>query len=353
MRKIKNIISILLAFMLLTSCTNGSKDIKKTYTYTDSTNREIEISKNINKVSPSGPLAEQVLISLVPEKMVTITQKNKNEEVEKILGNINELPESGQFFGKVPFNPETIAKENPDLIIDVGEKKKNMSESMDEITNKTGKAAVFIEMNLKDADKTYLELGKILGKEEKAQKLSDYIQKVNKELEDGLKKVKNKKTFIYLSGENGLKSNAKNSFQTQMLDMIGENVLVVDKEKPSSKGGVNEVSNEELLKLNPDIIIFGPGSIYDSVKDNPQFSELKAIKNNNYVEVPNIPYNWAGFPPSVNRYMGAQWLAKIMYPEIFKYNLEERTKEFYKLFYSYDLSTEEYNNITKNAFFKR
>lgn len=352
MKKLNKIILALTVMLLLISCNKSENIDSKTIYYRDSIEREVEIPKKIEKISPSGPIAEQVLISIAPEKMVSITKKSNNEDISKVLGNVNKLVESGQFFGKEPFNPETIATVDPDIIIDIGEKKKNISEGMNEITEKTGKPAVYIEMNFKDGPSVYKKLGDLLNEEDKGNKLSNYTEKILKEFEEGMNKVEKKKTYIYLSGKSGLQTNAKGSFQTQLLDMVGENVLVVDENKISSKGGSNEVSYEELLKLDPDIIIFGPGSIYNYVDKDPKMSQLRAIKNKMYVEVPFVPYNWVGFPPSSNCYMGCQWAAKLFYPEIFSYDLEERAKEYYKLFYSYDLSSGEYNNIIKNGLFK-
>lgn len=40
------------------------------------------------------------------------------------------------------------------------------------------------------------------------------------------------------------------------------------------------------------------------------------------------------------------WLAKTLYPNEFKdLNLEQKTREFYKKFYNYDLSNEELKEI--------
>ena len=37
-------------------------------------------------------------------------------------------------------------------------------------------------------------------------------------------------------------------------------------------------------------------------------------------EVPNGPYNWMGFPPSVQRMLGMMWMAKLLYPETVDYD---------------------------------
>ena len=96
-------------------------------------------------------------------------------------------------------------------------------------------------------------------------------------------------------------------------------------------------------------LVFGPDSIYSSVSTDASWSTLTAVKNGNYYEVPDSPYNWMGMPPSVNRYLGMQWFANLCYPETFDYDMYEVTKEYYKTFYNYDLTQDEYNELTANA----
>lgn len=319
--------------------------------FTDDAGREVEIPANIKSVAPSGALAQQVILGISPDKLVAISEKPKNEMSQKVLAKFTDLPEVGQFYGKGEFNAESLATANPDVIIDIGEPKKTVVEDMDGITEKTGKPAIFIELNFENAASAYRKLGKILGEEEKAEKLAQYVERVNSEVKNGMEKIgDNKLTYVYLTGENGLGSNPKGSFHMQMLDILGENVFV--SEEKSSKGGGNEISQEELLALNPDVILFGPGSIYDTVSDNAAFAQLSAIKEGRYAEVPGIPYNWVGFPPSVNRFMGAQWVGQLFYPEVFNYDLKDRIVEYFDLFYGYKLSDDEYNSIVKNATFK-
>lgn len=379
MKKLKKLLFLVLALVFFVACSNRdkaaeeNKEVAEVKTeeatetkednkveeasegelvkFVDDAGREVEIPAKINSVAPSGALAQQVILGVVPDRLVAISSKVKNESSQKILAKFNNLPEIGQFYGKGDFNAESLASANPDIIVDIGEPKKTVVEDMDGITEKSGKPAIFVELNFDNAGEAYRKLGKIFGEEEKAEKLAQYVERVHQEVKDGMEKIGDQKlTFVYLTGDNGLGSNPKGSFHMQMLDMMGNNVFV--SEEKSSKGGGNEISQEELLALNPDVIIFGPGSIYDSVAENPAFAELKAIKEGKYVEVPSVPYNWVGFPPSVNRFMGAQWLGKLFYPEVFDYDLKERITEYFDLFYGYELSEDEYNMFVEKAFFK-
>jgi molybdate transport system substrate-binding protein len=56
-----------------------------------------------------------------------------------------------------------------------------------------------------------------------------------------------------------------------------------------------------------------------------------------------------GSPPSINRFIGMLWLTKLLYPQYATYDLQALTVEYYKAFYGYDLSIEEYLTLTANS----
>ena len=129
--------------------------------------------------------------------------------------------------------------------------------------------------------------------------------------------------------------------------MLADNVAVL--EDPSSQGTGNEVNIEQMLNWDPDVIIFAPGSYYAYAGDDTSWQTLTAIKKNKYYETPIGPYNWMGYPPSCNRILGLLWMTKLLYPDETDYDLKDEVQEYYKLFYSYDLSDDEYNELVKES----
>ena len=190
------------------------------------------------------------------------------------------------------------------------------------------------------------ELGKLLSEE---LGIAFYDQ----EIIDGVAKLHDldpryveKVDLLYVTGE-GLNVIAKDSYHSELIDLLANNLAVVD--EPSSKGTGNEVDMEQIMTWNPDYIIFEPNGVYDTVVDDPNWQTVTAIANGNYYEAPMGPYNWMGFPPSVQRLLGMMWMAKVLYPEAADYDLYEEVAEYYKLFYHCELTEAQYDALVANS----
>lgn len=102
---------------------------------------------------------------------------------------------------------------------------------------------------------------------------------------------------------------------------------------------MTQVSMEQVLTWNPDVLILGAESEPDLTM--LPWREMRAVQEKRILRVPAKPYDWMGRPPSVNRFMGLSWLAARLYPQESGVNLHEEMKMYYHLFYHYDLSDAE------------
>ena len=102
--------------------------------FTDSVGREVSLPAVLKKIAPSGPLAQIVLYTAVPDKLVGVARPFSKAAAGYIDKKVLELPEFGQFYGKnANLNMEALLKAAPNVIIDIGEKKKNINEDMDKL----------------------------------------------------------------------------------------------------------------------------------------------------------------------------------------------------------------------------
>ena len=342
----KKCLSLLLVMaLLLPFAALGEEKVS----FTDSTGRTVELPKSIERIVPTGPLAQLVLLSIAPDKFVGLSSKLDDFSRPFIEPLVKDLPLVGQLYGgRDEINLEELAKLDPQLILDVGEPKKTIKEDMDELQAQLGIPCVHITMFFKDAGAAYQELGKLLGKEEQGDALAAYLNKSYARMLEIDEKVGDKRaTMLYCVGETGLNVIAKGSFHGELIDLIANNAAVVD--SPSSRGSGNEVDMEQILLWNPEVIVFETMAAYENAQKDPLWSSLAAIQNKKFVKVPVGPYNWMGFPPSIQRYLGMLWLQKTLYPEMAGYDLKEEVQAFFKLFYDFELSDEQYEGLMAHS----
>lgn len=357
-KNVKRLLALVLALVMslsLFACgqkqqpdkTDDGTQTETARVFTDSCGREVTVPADIQRIAVSGPLAQMVVFAIAPDKMVGVANAWDESAKSYFDAKYLELPLLGQLYGgKGELNLETLLAAAPDVVIDVGEPKDSIAEDLDALQEQTGIPFVHIDAYLASMDDTYAMLGDLLAMPNEAQGLADYCRyaydKV-KAIADSVEKV----DLLYVTGEEGLNVIAKGSYHAEVIDMLCNNLAVVD--EPSSKGTGNEVDMEQILNWNPAAVIFAPGSIYSTVADNENWQTIPAIRDGRYYEVPMGPYNWMGFPPSVQRILGMQWMAKVLYPDAADYDMYETTQTYFQLFYHCDLTAEQYAALTAHS----
>ena len=318
-----------------------------TRVFTDSCGREVTVPANVEKVAISGPLAQIVVFALAPDKLVGIANAWDESAAQFLDTKYYDLPLLGQLYGgKGEMNLETLLAAAPDVVIDVGEPKGSIVEDMDALQEQTGIPFVHIDAYLASMDNTYAMLGDLLAMPNEAQGLADYCRYAYDRavvIANSVEKV----NLLYITGDEGLNVIAKGSYHAKAIDLLANNLAVV--EEPSSKGTGNEVDMEQILNWNPDVILFAPGSIYDTVAENENWQTITAIKNGAYYEVPMGPYNWMGFPPSVQRLLGMMWMTTVLYPNAADYDLYTEVSSYFQLFYHCELTQAQYDALVANS----
>ena len=319
--------------------------------FTDSVGRTVEVPSSVARISPSGSLAQMFLLAIAPDLMVTVASQYSDDQAQYIPASVMALPVVGAFYGSADINYETIASVNPEIVIDVGEPKATVVEDMDEIMTTIAIPSVHITATLQSSPEAFRQLGILLGREAKGEQLAQFCEKILAQTDNIMTQVgDNKVNALYCLGDTGQNVIAATSFHAEVLDYVMNNLAVVD--SPAGRGTGNETDLEQITVWDPDFVIFGYNSVYSTVSGDGAWSAVTPIKNGSFVEAPSGPYDWIGNPPSVNRYLSMMWLTKVLYPTFADFDLYEQVKEYYNLFYGYDLSTAKYDELTANAFVK-
>ena len=342
--------------LLLGGCAPGVNSAERSENtavrvFTDSVGRNVEVPENIRRVAVSGSMAQMYVFALCPDKLVGLSSDWSEDAKKYIDEKYWDIPVLGQLYGgKGDLNTESLLKSGAQVVIDIGESKESIAEDLDGLQEQSGIPFVHIRADLESTGDAFRMLGELMGMPRQAEERAAFCENIlerTRRIAEDVEKVK----LLYIGGDLGQNVIAKDSYHSQVIDMLSDNLAAVD--NPSSKGIGNEVDMEQIIKWNPDCILISPQSVFSVVDTEPEWQGLTAVRNDRFYEVPYGPYNWMGFPPSCQRYLGMMWMAKLLYPEQADYDLYEDCGEFFRLFFNSALSREQYDQLMENSILKR
>lgn len=305
----------------------------------DLNNQDISVPDRVEAAFGSSPPMNYLLYALNPDKMsgLNFSAKNQNNSADELFLNKKflSLPVIGSFHGGgQSINLETIIKHNPDLIL-LWEDDLLIDKVQKEIAKTNIPTITLPFRKIETMHRSIAFAGEAIGEKEKGDLLASYTQSIIGEIKGSLESVKPTK-YYYAEGLDGLSTECSISFHVEALNFAGgENT---HKCEQRALLGLEKINFETLLSYNPDIIIAQNTITYNNIMKNPLWQHLRAVKEKNVHIVPNNPFNWIDRPPSFMRIIGIQWLTKLFHNQEYKININERVKEFYKLFLNVEIS---------------
>jgi len=351
---------VVLAFLLTACGQDSARQVSgPTMEVTDMIGRKVTVPRTIKKVFSTSPVGTIMVYSFDPGKVAG--QNNAVASNAKYIAETyRNLPVVGGTFGTegASANMEKIIKTAPDIIISATmSDTDNATEvsTADRLQSQLGIPVLVINMKLTSLDKAYEFMGQLMGQEERAKMLADYCRNTIMEIKAMVEIVPEEKRVrvYYAEGPAGLATDPAGSRHTEVLDFVrGINVAQV----PLNPGsGQSAVSVEKIMLWNPDLIIATYSKTTDSdnffavVHNDSKWENIKAVTEGQVYDIPSQPFNWFDRPPSINRLLGIRWLANLLYPDYVKIDIKNETKKFYKLFYQYELTDQEVEDLLKNS----
>ncbi|KQU81735.1 ABC transporter substrate-binding protein [Ensifer sp. Root31] len=316
--------------------------------FTDAAGRTVELPDHIGKVLAAGPPASVLVYAIAPEKLAGWVREPKEDEKPYLMEAVRGLPTYGRLTGKGgTANIEAVLAAKPDVIIDVGTVDATYASLADKVQSQTGIPYVLIDGSFGKSAETLRSLGAMLGAEERAGKLADYADETLKELGETIAAVPadERPRVYYGRGPDGLETGLAGSIDLEILEAAGAvNVAAV-----AGKSSLTQVSPEQLLAWNPEMIIAASPKFASAVATDPAWSRVQAVEKGQVFIAPSMPFGWFDSPPGINRLIGVRWLEALLYGGFYEGDLKAETREFYKLFYQVDLDDAQLTRLVKGA----
>ncbi|RLE56666.1 MAG: ABC transporter substrate-binding protein [Thermoprotei archaeon] len=302
--------------------TKPTKPTKPAIVIKDFRGKTIELAKPAERVVVLQSYWAEVIVAL--GKANTIVGVGSYVPYDEYLPpEVRDLPKVGSIFRGV--NVEAIASLKPDVVImDFGYGK------ADEIIKKLEQMGIpviglFIR-GIEDEIKAIEILGKVLGAEEKAKKLIEFIKtRYGKLKELGAKVPESKRLkVVFISGSSVLKGGALSLYANASWGRAVEDIGAVNvalHEFPNKKWP--KVDFETLVKWDPDVVFITSSVKYvqkvlDKVASDTRWHVLKAYKSGRIYVVPCWGSIGGVLDWGPRDIIGREYIAKLLYPDVYR-----------------------------------
>jgi iron complex transport system substrate-binding protein len=299
-------------------------------TVTDGAGRAVPVPERVERVFPAGPPAAIFLYTLAPELLIGWPRANRPEEREFLLPDVGGRPEVGRITGRGnTANLEVVLALKPDLILDVGSVSPTYVSLAERVQQQTGIPYALLDGRFDGIPLGYRTLGALIGRREQgkafARSAEDTIKTITQRV--GTIPPERRPRVYYARGPRGLETGLGGSINVETIELIARNVA------DGTRGGLANVSIEQVLLWNPEIIVTIDHDFAANVLSDPAWAPVAAVRARRVHLSPKLPFGWVDFPPTVNRLIGLWWLARILYPDLFPEDLRALTRAFYTRFY--------------------
>lgn len=341
----------LLSIFLITGCSNSTVNKKteeapKTQTITDASGKTVEVPLKIEKIGDAWQAHNEVLCMLGSGNKIVSTILT--EKMRPWLYKINpQMKNTATVFEANSVNTEELLKTKPDIVFTP------LNDKSADKVSELGIPAVQLNFtNFNELKDCFKLTGSILGDDAK-KKADDYISYLDDKL-DAITSItskipkEQKPKVLHVTSLSPITIDGSNTIINAWIEAAGGINAAGD-----VSGNNKEVSMEQVLQWNPDIIILSSNTLMkvsngqkniDQILSDKAWQQVNALKNNKVYFNPDGAFYWDRY--SAEEALQIQWAAKIINPDKFQnIDIVKETRNFYKTFLNYDLSEEEANKI--------
>lgn len=283
----------------------SSKETMYPLTVTDATGKEVTFPKAPTRIVSTSPAETEILFALdLDQQIVGVSDYDDYPEAAK------SKPKVG---GVVKPNEEAILSQSPDLVIGGISMEKPVADKL-----KTLGMPVYVTQpkKLDDIMANILVMGTITNRQVQAEQLVAQMKEDIARVKEAVKNVKpDEKKKVYLEFSPGW-TVGKGEFMDELITLAGATNIASDTE------GWNPISEEKIVKDDPDVILYAKGitddktgkQLEDIIKNRSGWDRMKAIRDQ---QIYGMDQNILSRPgPRITQ--GLIDVAKAIYPDLVK-----------------------------------
>lgn len=340
----------------MTDALNGA--LMGTRRVTDHAGREVELptAGELSRVYFTSALGHIYCFTVAPDLMAGTAFQFTPYELEYLPEGTADLPYVGSVSGGGEVNREALLLEDVQLILSVSSE--GITEALrtdaDKLQDQTDIPVVCIDASFENVVECYRFLGELLGREDRGAELGSYLNGIYRRVSEAVAQVPEdaRVSLYYAEGPEGLQTEPEVTSHALTFAVAGAaNVAAV----PENAGqGMSNVSLEQVLAWDPEVIVAWSaqvrGGADEEIRSNANWAGIRAVQNGRVYTMPNVPYAWCDRPPGVQRYLGIQWVANMLYPDAYPVDMVEVVREFYAKVFWVDVTEEQARELLGNSY---
>jgi iron complex transport system substrate-binding protein len=324
----------------------------KTRTLTDMKGRTIEVADPLKRIALlGGPTGQIAFILGVQDRLCAVTNTLKMSTlVREMYPRIADLPGPRTTSGSI--NIEELIGSNPDIAV-AGDIDGGI------VLEKTRIPVAILEDSmgegLVDIKKEIRFYAYVFNTPDRAEKYAAFLDRITGLVRERTKDIPEhlKKKVFQGYNPSHLVTLGGDTFMQEHIELAGclnaaETVTTLGTQT-GLHSGLGEVSMEQVLDWNPDILVINSGKAEDLSRD-PQWEKIKAVRDK------QIYFQPAGIfifnrPTAESAVIFPLWLASTAYPERFQdLCVICLVKEFYREIVGFDLNEDQVKDILSGAY---
>lgn len=345
MKKIlkKRAVSLLLCAAMLLSVSACSQTVddsrdeatqpQGTITLVDQAGREVTLSSPAETIVSCYYITSYACIALgVQDKLIGIESKAETRSIYQLAApELLELPQVGSL---KEFNVEAVAELAPELVI----MPLKLKDHADTLTELGINVLVVNPESQEELEEMLSLIARATGAEATAETLLTYYTEKQQMVTEIASSTQEKQTVYMTSNSSLLETAPKSMYQGNLIEAAGG----INAGENIDDDYWTGVSYEDLLVMNPDIIVLPSGASFgvDEVLGDAALADVKAVRDGAVYQMPTDFEEMDSPVPS--GILGTMWMCSILHPDI--YTLEEFEADmlaFYQEFYGVELVTSE------------
>lgn len=318
---IASLLLVAVCFGMLTGCGHAETDAGNTRTITDGAGRQVKVPEKVTSVVCVGVGALRYTCYMGAQDLVVGVEDCEKEPVLSRLYNYVNIDK----FRTLPVigtngNPyaEEIIKIAPDVIV----MSKSASVEADDLQKKTGTPVVVVPGSDTTLDQNAYDtiriMGKLYGKQTRAEELTAYLKNIAKDLDERTKDIPDgEKPTVYVGGvsfkgHHGFEGTEAGYGPLALIH--AENLA-----DTTGKTGAFNIDLEQVLAWNPDVIFVdfnGMSLIKEAYTQNPDYyNAFTAVQTGRVYSQISFRSNASNLETAL---ADAYYAACVIYPEQFK-----------------------------------